>query len=196
MPVDKSWITHPSRNSPEYRQGVDSFIKMCEAQVDINGRVRCACTRCHNNLIIPFDLMKYHMRVNGFCRSYKKWTFHGESSIPPVVDNVMPRGDMDDVIEDIRDELMEEDADLDEGNSDTESSGGSDEFEELLKEAGSELYPGCKKFTSLDWLAKVMHIKVTNKLTNSALDQILALMRESHPEGNKIPRSHYEAKKY
>ena len=200
MPIDKTWLTRPNRSSPEYKKGVSDFIELCKTQLNSNGDVRCACRVCHNTEIIPFNTMKHHMSVYGFCKSYKIWSYHGEGSnppgsIPPIVNDATPQRDMADLIEDIRGELMEEDANLDEGNSNTESSDGGDEFDELLKEAGTELYPGCKKFTSLEWLAKLMHIKVMNKMTNTTLDQILELMRASHPEGNKIPTSHYQAKK-
>ncbi|KAI3725457.1 hypothetical protein L1987_65245 [Smallanthus sonchifolius] len=95
------------------------------------------------------------------------------------------------VIEDI----MEEETNLDEGNSGTESSGVCDNFEDLLKEVQSELYPGCTNFSSLDFLAKLMHIKVKNKWTNSSFDELLELLRSSNQEGNKILASHYLAKK-
>ncbi|KAI3763957.1 hypothetical protein L2E82_13955 [Cichorium intybus] len=203
MPIDKSWTTNPKRKSPEFEQGLESFAKICQEHADSRGYVRCVCQRCHNTILLPMHLMKHHMRVFGFSRLYKTWCYHGETSdvddVAPrndtVVDDVAPRNDMIDVIEDVMEEVMEEDSNIDEGNLDTESIGVCDDFEDLLKEVQSELYPGCAKFSSLDFLAKLMHIKVNHKWTNSSFDELLELLQSSYPEGNKIPSSHYVAKK-
>ncbi|KAD0001320.1 hypothetical protein E3N88_44946 [Mikania micrantha] len=90
--IDKSWITHPNRKSDEYQQGLVSFIEMCKDFVDSIGYVRCACARCQNSILIPFIKMKYHMHAYGICRTYRRWTHHGESLIPTVVvaDDVTP----------------------------------------------------------------------------------------------------------
>ncbi|KAL4583594.1 hypothetical protein LXL04_008172 [Taraxacum kok-saghyz] len=83
MPIDKTWLTRPNRSSPEYKKGVSDFIELCKTQLNSNGDVRCACKVCHNTEIIPFNTMKHHMSVYGFCKSYKIWSYHGEGSNPP-----------------------------------------------------------------------------------------------------------------
>ncbi|KAJ0597604.1 hypothetical protein HanHA89_Chr04g0156521 [Helianthus annuus] len=137
--------------------------------------------------------MKSHMNAYGICRTYTEWTHHGESLIPPHidVDEVAPTNDMAGVIEDVMAERMEEDTNLDE----EPSTGVRDDFEELLKEVQSELYPGCTKFSSLDFISKLMHVKTKNKWTNSSFDELLEILQSSHPEGNKVPPTHYAAKK-
>ncbi|KAI3723944.1 hypothetical protein L2E82_35706 [Cichorium intybus] len=134
MLVDKSWSTNPKRNSPEFKQGLESFAKICQAHADNRGFVRCACQNFHNTILLPMHIMKHHMRVFGFSRLYKKWSYHGETSDPLVVDDVAPRNDMTDAIEDVMEEVMEEDCNIDEGNLDTESIVVRDDFEDLLKE--------------------------------------------------------------
>ncbi|KAK1431764.1 hypothetical protein QVD17_08390 [Tagetes erecta] len=116
MATDKSWLTK-SRNSPEYEQGLKSFIEMCKEQVDNKGNVRCACAKCRNSILIPFTKMKFHMYSFGFCQTYTTWEYHGESLIPRVVDDVVLINDMDDVIEDIMREHMEEDTNTSSSNS-------------------------------------------------------------------------------
>ncbi|KAF5782551.1 putative transposase, Ptta/En/Spm, plant [Helianthus annuus] len=51
--------------------------------------------------------------------------------------------------------------------------------------------------SSLSGLAKLMHMKVINKWTDSSFDQLLEFLRVALalPKENKIPASHYEAKK-
>ncbi|XP_076938814.1 uncharacterized protein LOC143607153 [Bidens hawaiensis] len=69
------------------------------------------------------------------------------------------------------------------------------EFDELFKELNTELFPGCSLMSSLNFLAKLMHIKVITKWTDGSLDQLLELLRAAFHKGNQIPASHYEAKK-
>ncbi|XP_022003765.1 uncharacterized protein LOC110901234 [Helianthus annuus] len=139
--------------------------------------------------------MKYHLRINSFWKEYTKWTYHGDTATIAEVSDVTPQDGMGNVIEDIRGERMEEDTYLNQENSNGDSSGVVDDFEDLVKEVETELYPGCTKYSSIDFLAKLLNIKDTYHLQNEAVDRILSLLRESMLEGNKIPPSYYVAKK-
>ena len=140
-------------------------------------------------------LMKRHLRISSFWKDYTKWTHHGETTPVAGVDDVAPQDGMGNVIEDVRGERMEEDTYLNQQNSNGDSGGVRDDFEDLVKEAETELYPGCTKYSSIDFLAKLMNVKDTYHLTNEAFDRILFLLRDSMPEGNMIPPSYYVAKK-
>ena len=59
----------------------------------------------------------------------------------------------------------------------------------------TELYLRCQKFSSLNFLAKLMNLKVLNKWTNRSSDVLLKLLKEIFPKGCKLPNSHYAAKK-
>ncbi|XP_021979379.1 uncharacterized protein LOC110875489 [Helianthus annuus] len=139
--------------------------------------------------------MKYHLRINSFWKKYTKWTYHGEMTLIAVVNDVAPQDGIGNVIEDIRGERMEEDTYLNQENSNGDSSGVVDDFEDMVKEVETELYPGCTKYSSIDFLAKLMNIKDMYHLPNEAVDRILSLLQDSMPEGNKIPLSYYVAKK-
>ena len=39
-------------------------------------------------------------------------------------------------------------------------------FQELLNQAHRELYPGCSKFSSLNFLVTLMHVKILNGWSN------------------------------
>ncbi|XP_042439837.1 uncharacterized protein LOC122025138 [Zingiber officinale] len=67
-------------------------------------------------------------------------------------------------------------------------------FFELLKDAESELYPGCVKFTKLSFIVRLLLLKVTNGWTDTSIDMLLQLLKEVFPEA-KIPTSFYEAQK-
>jgi hypothetical protein len=54
-------------------------------------------------------------------------------------------------------------------NPDTEGRGVDDGFQNMLEEVQLKLYPGFS-FLSLDFLEKLMHIKVINKWTDNLFD--------------------------
>ena len=68
-------------------------------------------------------------------------------------------------------------------------------LDELFKEVENELYPGCKKFFTLTFLVKLMHIKVLNRWMNKSFDMLLELLKDSFSNDTKIPSSYYEARK-
>ena len=46
-------------------------------------------------------------------------------------------------------------------------------FENLINETCNDLYPGCSKFFSLNFLVKLMHFKVLNGWSNKSFDMLL-----------------------
>ena len=68
-------------------------------------------------------------------------------------------------------------------------------FENLFHEANRELYPGCKKFSALTFLVKLMHVKVLNCWSDKSFDMLLQLLIDVFPEGSIIPKTYYDAKK-
>ncbi|KAA0066710.1 DNA/RNA polymerases superfamily protein [Cucumis melo var. makuwa] len=54
-------------------------------------------------------------------------------------------------------------------------------FQNLLNEARNELYPGCSEFSSLNFLVKLMHVKVLNGWSNKSFDMLLELLRAAFP---------------
>lgn len=61
----------------------------------------------------------------------------------------------------IDEDLNEEDIEIESDNSRL--------FKGLLDEACNQLYPGCRKYSSLNFLVRLMHIKVLNGWSNSYL---------------------------
>ena len=49
--------------------------------------------------------------------------------------------------------------------------------------------------SSFNFLVKLMHLKVMHKWTNRSFDMLCELLKISHPEGNKVPNSYYDAKR-
>ena len=68
-------------------------------------------------------------------------------------------------------------------------------LDELFKKVKNKLYPRCKKFSTLTFLVKLMHIKVLNQWMNKSFDILLKLLKDIFPNDTKILSSHYEARK-
>ncbi|KAI3740187.1 hypothetical protein L2E82_30609 [Cichorium intybus] len=86
-------------------------------------------------------------------------------------EDVLTTHEMFDVIDDFMAEQ-----DTFEENRNEEGSGVDPEFDVLFEEHNTELYPGCTWMSSLNFLAKMMHIKVINKWIDSSSDQLLELL--------------------
>lgn len=70
------------------------------------------------------------------------------------------------------------------------------QYEDLFAKVEVELYPGCTTFSSLNFLVKLIHMKVLCKWMNKSFDSLLKLLKDALPKANKLPRSHYDAKKW
>ena len=65
-----------------------------------------------------------------------------------------------------------------------------------MKDAQHILYPGCKKYTLLSFLFKLLHLKVLSKWSNKSLTLMLELLTDILPDGHILPTSLYDAKKF
>ncbi|KAG5586393.1 hypothetical protein H5410_046827 [Solanum commersonii] len=63
-------------------------------------------------------------------------------------------------------------------------------FDKLLKEAECKLYLGCKKFSKLSFVVKLLHLKVYNHWSNKSFNMLLELLRDSLPNGETLPKEH------
>ena len=71
------------RNSPEFRQGVDEFIKCAERHRKKVGAktICCPCRECYNIKTVDdfIDIMA-HLIFGGFRSDYTRWVWHSEGS--------------------------------------------------------------------------------------------------------------------
>ena len=64
-----------------------------------------------------------------------------------------------------------------------------------MSEAHNKLYPRCSEFSSLNFLVKLMHVKVLNGWSNKSFDMLLELLRAAFSMcSSTILSSFYEAK--
>jgi len=193
---NREWILVDDKMSLEFKAGVAEFMVLARTQVNSQGKVKCPCKQCNNARYQLVELVEIHLSLKGFTRNYTRWVHHGEERVPLVigqssVDRDGSRGGgMHDALYDITDHDDLED--FEEPSMSEER--GHDQMQDLLADLESELYPGCKEFSSLSFLVSLMHIKVMNKWTTKSFTELLKILRRSHPAENRIPKTYYEAK--
>ncbi|XP_028060554.1 uncharacterized protein LOC114264150 [Camellia sinensis] len=104
-------------------------------------------------------------------------------------------------INDDENEEDEEDGDNDKDNDDDVANNvekeGVPNFNKLLNDAQRELYPGCRKFSLLSFVVKMLHVKVLNKWSNKSFNMLLGILKDLLPVSDQvIPWTLYEAKKF
>ena len=67
-------------------------------------------------------------------------------------------------------------------------------FSELFDEAKKIPFEGAG-MSILNFVVKLLHIKVINRMTNKSIDMMLELLAQMLPVGSELPKSYYEAKK-
>lgn len=62
-------------------------------------------------------------------------------------------------------------------------------FDKLLRDVQQPLYQGCNKFAKLDFLVKLLPLKIINRLSNKAFKFNIQLIKLVLPEGEPLPNS-------
>nr|XP_043633264.1 uncharacterized protein LOC122604436 [Erigeron canadensis] len=197
MSIDKSWTTL-DRRSDEFWFGLSAFIERCKDHMTNDGLCRCPCERCENLEWQSLQKIQLHIHSHGFSEHFPIWKFHGKPVVLPIEHSIpQTRGQLHDFLADVRQEThdYEHTTRIDDPMNTTQAPSTNDELDELLKLADLELYPGNNWISSLEFLARLNHLKATSKWTNTSFDGLLSLLKFSMPKQNTIPVSHYDAKK-
>ncbi|KAL0559314.1 hypothetical protein IC582_003922 [Cucumis melo] len=212
--MNKDWIKLQNKLSVEYREGVSQFLEVAKLHVNDSGRTRCPCKKCMNSMWESLEGVERHLLTVGISPSYVNWIYHGERvNLPRGLErvathlhhddegtsNLFEQNEMLDLLNDLQvpieneeetEEAFENEMPFDDDQQDTTSL-----FEDLMNEARNELYPGCSKFSSLNFLVKLMRIKVLNGWSNKSFDMLLKMLKAAFPAGTIIPTSFFEAKR-
>ncbi|KAL5581895.1 hypothetical protein UlMin_014337 [Ulmus minor] len=194
MTIDKSWTHIRKRsNSAVFWQGLQSFLQMVKPHVNDRGFIRCPCDICINNVQHQLEVLETHIHRFGFMSDYDEWIYHGEnvnaagnSNVPQPNSGVPDRDEMFEVLDDI----ISNDAEVDQLGAQSSNV----QYDDLFTALNLELYLGVSSFSSLNFLVKLMHLKVMNKWTNKSFDELLKLLKLAFPKMDLVD-SHYEAKK-
>ncbi|CAL8992071.1 unnamed protein product [Prunus brigantina] len=163
--MSRRWIQNPNRCADEYLDGIEDFIEFARRHNPGATRIRCPCRRCNNTLWETIENVGFHLVRNGMVETYSIWNLHGEqldnasSSNATRVDNIEPIVDPNEQVMDIiNDAFPFASTNINqEGEDDMPTPMDSAEFEQyeqLLKSANQELYPGCESFSVLTAIEK------------------------------------------
>ena len=200
--------------SIEHVQGVESFMKFVKDHLGPECDIRCPCVDCLNVHIHSQDVVASHLLVPGINKFYTRWIYHGECSndsnrtvVDEDSDNDINNdsmtcneedGEEDDRLNDMIGDLNNYFSSMQGDNNDDIASNGFEipieGIQKLLKEAQQDVYPGCSNFSILSCIVKLLHLKVYNKWSNKFVDMLLNFLKELLTKGEKLLKSHYEAK--
>ncbi|KAK1366021.1 hypothetical protein POM88_041582 [Heracleum sosnowskyi] len=200
--MDRSWITIPNKLSVEYANGISEFISVAEKCVKTKGMVVCPCCLCVNKQLQNLNVIKLHLHTHGFLSTYKIWYYHGEE-IDDIEDEVIfnseygdLRDEQDDLVEGLNNAINSKYFDIGLTGDfvrDTPSDV-CDKYDALFEYLHKPLFDNCK-ISVLKAVVRLMNIKVLNKITDKAFEDILKFLKEILPEGNFCPENHYQTRK-
>ncbi|GFP88985.1 hypothetical protein PHJA_001042200 [Phtheirospermum japonicum] len=204
--MDKTWMKLP-RNSKGYMRGLRIFLNFAFSQENtgVEGMILCPCKTCKNAICFPREDVEEQLKCVGFIKGYTQWIAHGETSdfnvessnfYATTSTNNDPSA-CDNTQEMLNDAFGAQCNDFEMGDNARveEPNPKSKKFYKLVKDSQQELWPGCSKFSKLSFLARLYHLKCLCKITNKSFTMLLELLNEAFPEGVKLPKSHYEARK-
>ena len=208
MILDKSWTRLDSRVSKEFFDGLAAFVEHCKPLLNSYGNIKCPCRLCCNVPWVSLDLLKSHISENGWDPTYTQWREHGEPDPLPIQDNTTQceMSDMRACINDIFDippnNEQNEPTLPNIGETSNEPAQATtppvrNEYEELLASSTQPLYPGCDFMTTLDFMSKFTHLKVSGKWSDTSFNNTLKFLQEVFPPrlGYNLPPSYSAIKK-
>ena len=134
-----------------------------------------------------------HIFQYNFIFGYNQWIYHGETTNDTGSSSMLgPSAGIPD-LDEIFDVLGHIISDSVEGDV-IGGQSSNVQYDDLFIKLRSQLYPDASSFSSLNFLVKLMHIKVMKKWTNKSFDELLKLLKQAFPKIDLVD-SHYQAKK-
>ncbi|XP_074556569.1 uncharacterized protein LOC141812476 [Curcuma longa] len=194
--MDKEWMHLPSRLDPKYEEGVQKFLSQARNYAKTRETILCPCKRCKNKKYMKFDQVYEHLIMKGIDPSYTIWFFHGENSTSQFQNEGISRGVMEEEDESREEYHLYKDAFVaEEEVGHTLSETVDYEFADLLKDAETPLFPGCRTYTKLSAVVTLYNYKSTNGHTDNSFNELLKILRDMLPEKNTLPENVYSMRK-
>jgi hypothetical protein len=203
--MDRSWMRESNRCSERFQAGVEEFMRFAVKSVDAHDMTKCPCRDCANRYYCHISEVKGHLYMNGFTPAYTRWIFHGEedffiSTSTNMHTQASERMEEVDAVNELFDDVcMGTFVDDNIGESSTSRGPTPDDHEQtssfyrFWEDGLRELYPGCKKFTQIAFVLKMLHIKSFCNMSNKAFDMMIDLIKTALPDGETLPCSYREA---
>nr|AAM74279.1 Putative transposable element [Oryza sativa Japonica Group] len=195
--MDRQWMYADWRYK-EFIDGVHYFLRVAEANRH-KGFICCPCNKCKNQKEYSASrTIHFHLFESGFMPSYNCWTSHGEQGVEMEEDEVE-----DDNISDFTqyagfegNQTGERKGMLMDAKEDCGSEKGAHKLDKMLEDHRTSLYPCCEQgHKKLDTTLEFLQWKAKNGISDKAFGDLLKLVKNILPEGNKLPETTYEAKK-
>jgi hypothetical protein len=195
------------RSTVEYDEGVSNFIEFAIEKAGMVHRLLCPCNQCVNRYWLVHSQVREHLVCHGFMTGYSTWLFHGEDfeHNEPEEESETEYADHDEIdsmllegygMYDTATVGSEEDEDDDQADEEVELQFDAETYRKLVLDGSSELYTGCKKFSKLQFLVKLLNIKNIWGIPNGCFDAFLSLIKEALPEGQDLPNNFHASRKY
>jgi len=184
--MNRSWI-QARRIIDEYQEGVEDFINFAQQHAPVlGGNYFCPCVNCVNGRHHSLEVIRSHLICDGFSRSYTNWIWHGEqpkmltaADTEPV--HVQTEDRMEDMICDLGHESFLQ--------------AQTPYYEQLKIDSKLPLYLGYTTFTQLSAVLALVNLKARFGWSDKSMTELFVLLKSMLPSDNKLPKSHYEAKK-
>ncbi|GJN29342.1 hypothetical protein PR202_gb17563 [Eleusine coracana subsp. coracana] len=195
-------IENACRETKAYKQGVNSFLAFAFRNSVIGSKILCPCRKCVNSFWRDASEVREHLVCDGFLKGYRTWTLHGEASssnvnhgnndVPEITDEVSKDDDISEFLRDLACGLddrgdMEDDGIFETPNKNIAA------IHKLAADNSQELYPGCKKYSKLCFLVRLLHIKLLRGWTDRSFNLLVDLLADALPKGSSLPKNFHEA---
>jgi len=206
----------------EFIQGVQEFIDFALSNPDYmsGDKIKCPCLKCDNRRFETPAEVTYHLYRKGFTKQYMQWvaqgepigsnpSYTGESSLRNSADS-MGLPVMEETNNPYRDMIVDaigytggrtefgsnaNNIDVPECNMEEEPNAEAQEFYNLLKDANTPLWDGCKNQTKLSFISQMLNVKSEYNLSQACYNRIMSIVISSLPESQRLPKDFYGAKK-
>ncbi|WCJ44268.1 hypothetical protein M5689_024945 [Euphorbia peplus] len=204
--MDKRWIDYKTardRSKEGYHNGVGSFLNIAFERVGGSGKIRCPFNNCNNGAFLTREEVFNHLIIHGMLKSYEKWDFHGEYDENEKSQEIEEDDEVgiDETISMIHDATNIRDAYFMENGDEIgfeimDNEDMRETFARLMKDANTELFPGCEKYSKLEFIVDLLHLKCINSWSNASFTMLLKLLKQVFLDDKNFPSNAYEAKKY
>lgn len=182
-------------------EGVTRFLEFAFANSSKGNSILCPCKNCGNSYWTERTTVREHLICDGFMQLYRTWLFHGKKSTFMHDDGdhrvELEKSNEEDDISGFLQDLacgLDEMGDLEENNEGQRNVDIGD-FYKLVDDAGQELCPGCKDFSKLRFIVRLLHIKFLGGWSDKSFDLHLDLLKYAFPARTSLPKNYHEAKK-
>jgi len=189
------------RKSTRYLNGLKFFLNFAFENATQGDQILCPCKKCN---ICTWGNQKdvyKHLLCDEFDRKYTRWVFHREGGTSKkIYDDDREKRSMSKGLDGLLEETFMMPTDLgenefndiiDEDNEELDAE--TTRFAKLMRNGHQEVYPGCKNFSKLSIIVRLLHIKNLHGWSNVSFDMLLKLLKELLPENSCFPSSYQDS---